>query len=159
MSNAHIVFCGLHAIMGHKSFISCGPVFGLALRIFDGSTQMVGTMVLGNTANLPQGFFDPLSQSFKRFAETDAHRLNIGVGEHKMMQHMGKRHTCKGDTQILHMSKIRLSPFPREVLLCKHHFTIWSMQHTPLLNMALERTHLCRLIATRVSLAQQGEQR
>ena len=67
---------------------------------------MVGTMLLGDAANLPQGFFDPLSQSFEGFAETDAHRFDIGVGEHKMMHQMGKRHSRNGHTQILHVGKI-----------------------------------------------------
>jgi hypothetical protein len=60
MSDGHIVFGGLHPIMGHQSLIAHRPVFGLCLaRVFDGSTQMVGAMLFGHSADLPQRFFDP----------------------------------------------------------------------------------------------------
>jgi len=53
--------------MSHQSLITLRPVFGVFLaRILDRSRQMIGAMGLGDTANLPQGFFDPLSESLAR---------------------------------------------------------------------------------------------
>jgi hypothetical protein len=138
MSDAHIVLGRLHAIMSHQGCVAHGPVFALLLaRVLDGCRQMIGAMVFGDAADLPQCFFDPFSQGFEGFAETEGDRFHIGVGEHKMMDHMGERNVGNGDAQILHVSKIRLPSFTRDVLLCKHHLAIGSMQRTPLLNMPL----------------------
>src|SRR5205085_9617745 len=89
--------------------------------------QMVRAMLLGHAANLPERFFDSFSKRFKRFTQTDGDRFHVGVGEHKMMDHVGKGNTSKRDAQILHMGKIRLSSLTREMLLCKHDLAIWSM--------------------------------
>ena len=98
---------------------------------------MIGAMLRRHAADLPERFLNALGQRFKRFAETDGDRFHIGVGEHKMMDQMGERNVSNRDAQILHMGKIRLSSFTRDVLLCKHDLAIGSMQHAPLLNMAL----------------------
>src|SRR5260221_7217761 len=138
MSDAHIVFRRLHAIMSHQRLIALRPVFGVLLaRILDRSRHMIGAMLRRHATDLPERFLKTLCQGFKRFTETDGNRLHIGVREHKMMDHMGEGYVGNRDTQILHMRKIRLSSFTRDVLLCKHHLAIWSMQHTPLLNMTL----------------------
>jgi hypothetical protein len=62
MSNGHVVFRGLHAIMSHQCLISRRPIFSLCLAcVFNGSAQVVGAMLLWHTTDLPQRFFDPLS--------------------------------------------------------------------------------------------------
>src|SRR6266516_5425687 len=98
MSDGHIVFCRLHAIMAHECSVSHGPIFWLCLAcIFDGGAQLIGAMLRRDTTDLPQRFFDPLCQSLKRFAKTDGDGFHIGVREHKMMHPMWERNVSNRD--------------------------------------------------------------
>src|SRR6266516_859304 len=116
---------------------------------------MVSTMLLWNPANLPQRFFDPLSQGFKGLTEAERSRFYIGVGEHKMIDQVGKRLSCNRDAQIFHMGKIRLGSFSWGMDLFKDDVFFWPMQDSPSGNMAPQCAILCRAIAIRMPLAQQ----
>ena len=78
MSYADIVPSRLHAIMSHECLISNGPLFFFQLaQVTDCRTQMVCAMLLRNPTNLPERFFDALSQGFKRLAEADTGCFHI----------------------------------------------------------------------------------
>ena len=84
--------------MGHQGLVANRPLFFFRLaQVTNGRTQMVGAMLLWHPANLPQRFFDPLSQGFKGLAEADGGCFHIGVGEHKMIDQVGKWLSCNRD--------------------------------------------------------------
>src|SRR5579875_1320760 len=119
---------------------------------------MVGTMVLWNTSNLPQSFFDPLGQGLERFAKANTDGFDVGVGEHKEVDHVRERFSSDGDTQIFHMGKSGLGTLTGLVPLWKDHFLLWPIHRTPSSNMPLQGPNLCRSIAVWMSLAEQRKQ-
>src|SRR6266567_4637130 len=65
-------------------------------------------MLLWDATNLPEGFLDPLSQCLEGFAEGNAGSFDVGVGQHKVIDHVRKGFSCNGHAQILHMREIGL---------------------------------------------------
>lgn len=76
-----------------------------------------------------------------------------------MRNEMRKRCPCKRHTQIFPLRTIRWPSFSGKVLLSNHSLAIRSMDHTLLLNVALEWTHWCGPRAIRMSFAQKGNER
>ena len=72
-------------------------------------------MLFRHASDLPQSFLYPFGKGFKGFAKANAGSLRVGIGEHKMIEHMGKHFACNGDAKILHMRKVGLSTFARKV--------------------------------------------
>src|SRR6266705_6893906 len=136
MSDSDIVPGGLHAVMRHQPLIPNGPIFSFRLaEVAHRSAQMISSMLLWHSANLPQSFLDPFSQGFKGLAETDGSSFHIRVGEHEMIDHVGKWLSCNRDAQIFHMGKIRLCSFSGGMHLFKDDVFLRSMQHSPSGNM------------------------
>ena len=109
MRHPSIVPGGLHAVMLHECLVANRPVFSLLFaQLPHSSTQMVSAMLLWNSAELPERFLDPLSQGLERFAEAEADRFCVGVGQHKVIDHVRKGVPSNGHTQIFHMREIRL---------------------------------------------------
>src|SRR5438034_5723211 len=75
-----------------------------------------------------------------------------------MEEQVGEWDTADGDAQILHMCEIRLPTLARPMPLFKDDVLLWPMQRFPLRDVSLQGTHLDRLIAPRVPLAQQRKQ-
>ena len=97
---------------------------------------MVCAMLLWNSANLPQRFLNALGECLKGLTEADAGCFYIRVGEHKMIDEVGKRLACNRDTQIVHMGKIGLGAFAWRMDLFKDNVFLWSMQCSPSGNMS-----------------------
>src|SRR6266852_7496767 len=136
MGNADIVPGGLHAIMGHQRLIASGPVFFLLLaQLTDCRTQMVGTMLLWDTADLPEALFNAFGERFECLAEADESGFHIRVGEHEMIDQVGKWLSCNRDAHIFHMGKIGLCSFSWGMNLFKDDVFCWSMQRSPPGNM------------------------
>jgi hypothetical protein len=119
---------------------------------------MVSSMLLGNASDLPEGFFDPLSQGLECFAKANTDGFDVGVRQHKMIEHVREWLTGNGHSQILHMGKIGLSTFAWLVSLWENHFLFRPIDRTPSGNVSLQRAHLAWSIAVWVSLTEQREQ-
>src|SRR5713101_6322005 len=138
MRHPSIVPGGLHPVVLHEGLVAKRPVFSLLLaQVPHGGAEMVSAVLLWNSTKLPERFLDPLSQSLKRFAEAQADRFCVGVGEHKVIDHMREGLPCNGDAQILHMGEIRLRSLAGLVPLLKDHFLLWSMHGPPPSDMSL----------------------
>lgn len=72
-----------------------------------------------------------------------------------MMQRMGKWHSRQRDAEILPVGTIGWPPLSWDVFLGKQDVTIRSMQHTPVVHMALQGASLRGARATRMPLAPQ----
>src|SRR6266566_4367232 len=140
--------------------IAFGPILrSLLVQPTHGSTQMIRAMLVWDTTALPERFLQTFGERLKGFTETKTGCLGVGVGEHQMIDHMRKWCSRNSDPKILHMGKVGLGTFAGRVLLFKHDLSFWSMQRAPMSNMTLSGSHLCRLIALRVTLTQEREQR
>src|SRR6266487_2732501 len=158
MSDSDIVPGGLHAVVRHQPLVPNGPIFSFRLtEVAHRSTQMISSMLLWHSANLPQRFLDPFRERLKGLAETDRSRFHIRVGEHEMIDQVGKWLSCNRDAQIVHMGKIRLCSFSRRMDLLKHDIFLRSMQHSPSGNMSPQRAILRRTIAIRMPFTKQGK--
>jgi len=159
MSHPGIVPGRLHAVVGHERLVACGPLlFLFRFQVLHGGTQVIGPMLLGHSTQLPQRFFDAFSQRLEGFAEADAHRFRIGVGEHQVIEQVWERRTCQGDPEIRHVGEIRLRSLPWGVLLFKDHLLWFAMQGSPLGDVTLQRSHLGRLIAIGMAFTEQGKE-
>src|SRR6266699_1391456 len=95
MSDSDIVPGGLHAVVRHQPLVPNGPIFSFRLtEVAHRSTQMISSMLLWHSANLPQRFLDPFRERLKGLAETDRSSFHIRVGEHEMIDQMGKGFSC-----------------------------------------------------------------
>src|SRR5712691_1697864 len=108
---------------------------------------MVSSVLLWHSTKLPERFLDPLSQGLKRLAEAQADRFCVGVGEHKVIDHVREGLPCDGDAQILHMGEIRLCSLAGLVPLLKDDLLLRSMHGAPSCNMPLHGSDLSRSIA------------
>src|SRR5258706_5774152 len=89
MGNAHVVPGGLHTVVPHQRLVASRPVFFFLLtELPHRSAQMIRAMLLWHTADLPQGFFNSFRERLKGLAEADGSGFHIGVGEHKMIDHV-----------------------------------------------------------------------
>src|SRR5258708_5297415 len=150
----------LHPVMSHKRLVALRPVLHAALALLlDCRAQMISAVVLWNASDLPQAVFNPLSQSLKAFAEADPRRLHIGVGQHQVEHHMGKRFASNADTEVLHVREIRLRSLTGGVPLGKNDFLVWSLHGSPFGNVPLQGAYLGGSVAAWMPLAQQSKQR
>src|SRR5207244_3809024 len=85
--------------------------------------------------------------------------LRIGVGQHKMIEHVGERLTGDGHSKVFHVREIGLSSLSGRVTLFKDHLLLRSMQRSPSSDMPSQRAILRGTIATRMLFTQQGKQR
>ena len=87
------------------------------------------------------------------------HRLDIGVGEHEMIEEVWKGETSNGDAEVVHVGKVRLPHATWPMHLLKDDLTGWSMGGPPDGHMPLERAQLDQLVAARVEPTQLVEER
>lgn len=86
---------------------------------------MIGAVLLGHPANLPEGLLDADRASApKPSACANARRLRVGVGEYKVVHLMREWLTRDGDTQIREVSKNRLCALAGSVNLFKDHYAL-----------------------------------
>jgi hypothetical protein len=138
MRHPSIVPGGLHPIVLHEGLVAKRPIFSLLFaQVPHGGAEMVSSVLLWHSTKLPERFLDPLSQGLKRFAEAQADRFCVGVGEHKVIDHMREGVPCNRHAQILHMGEIRLCSLAGLVPLLKDHFVLWSMHSSPSSDMSL----------------------
>lgn len=159
MSYAHIVGGGVHSVVGHQGLIACGPLLALLFgQLMNRGGQMIGAMLLGNAAELPQRLLDAFGQRLKGFAEAQPHDLRVGVGEHKVVHQMREGFARDGDPQVLHRGKIGLGALAGRMDLFKDHLALWTLESSPGGDLPLEGAHLSRTVATGMALTQQRKQ-
>ena len=124
----------------------------------NGGRQVIGTMLLWDATNLPEGFLDPLSQGLEAFAEANAGSFGVGGSQHKVIDHVRKGFSCNGHAQILHMGEIGLGSLSGLVSLFKDDLLLRPRHSTPSGNVPLQGPDLGRSIATWVLLTEQRKQ-
>ncbi len=112
-----------------------------------------------HAAQLPQAGLDPFRQGLETFRKAQRDRFHIGVGQHQVEHHVGKRRSSQRHPEIGHMREVRLRRFAWFVTLGEHHLLLRAGQRSPHLNVALQRSHLPLLVAPRMLGAQERKQR
>src|SRR6266508_3417991 len=75
---ARIVSGGLHVIVVHQGLIALGVVaFAATLDLHDSRREIVGTMLLGHTAELPEAGLQPFGQRLEAFGEAQVNSFDI----------------------------------------------------------------------------------
>src|SRR5258708_11244196 len=116
-------------------------------------------MLQGDSPKVPERFFNAFGQCLKRFEETDTGGLGVGVGQHKMIQHVRERFTGNRYPEILHVGKIGLGALSGRMALFKDHLLLRSMQCSPPGDMTSQRAVLRGTIVAWMLFTEQGKQR
>lgn len=137
MGDPLVVPGGGNPVMPHEGLRASGPIFALFVwEMTDGCAQMVGAMLGGSAANLPQCPLDPLGQRLECFAETDGNHLHIRGGQHKMGEKMRKRNPSQSEVEVLHVGKIGLTSFSWHMDLLTNDVFAGSMPRLPACDMS-----------------------
>ena len=104
-------------------------------------------MLLRDATELPERFLDSFSERLKGFAEADADRFHVRIGQDKVIHQVRECFPSNGHAQIFHMREIGLGSFTRGMPLFKDDFLRFAMQRFPLGDMSLQSAHLRRTIA------------
>ncbi len=71
-----------------------------------GSSQAVGAVQLGHSAEFPESVLQTLAETLEAFGETEGAGFPVGVGQNKVVDHVGKRGALKSDGQLVTVGKI-----------------------------------------------------
>jgi hypothetical protein len=110
-------------------------------------------------AELSEAGFEPFSQRLETLGKAELDGLDIGVGEHEVVEQMRKRLLGERDTEVAQVGEVGLGTNAGVVHLSEHDLTVRAVERTPAGNMALERTELARLVALRMLATEFGEER
>src|SRR3990172_325400 len=119
---------------------------------------MIGAVLAGHPAQLPQAAFQSFGQRLEAFRRADAHCLHIRVGQDQMEHKVGESNPTQTDAKIGHVGEVGLGDATRIVDLRKDHLLFRAVAHPPDGNLALQGAQLTLLVAPRVLLVEQGKE-
>src|SRR4051794_46362 len=134
-----IVARRLHPVMLTERLVAFGLVF-LGREIAVGRRQTVSTMLLGNAAELPQRFLQPLGQ--RREALATADRLDVlpaAIGQPEMVEQMAERLAGDPDPETAAIGDIRQGLPTGRMLLPEDQLALGAFGCSPVCDTALQR--------------------
>src|SRR5215470_14035844 len=132
MGHSLIIPGRLHCVVLHECLIANCPVFFFFFaQLPHCSSQVISAMLFWNATDLPESFLDPLGQGLEGFAEADTSGFHVGIGQHKVVDHVREWFTVNSHTQILHMGEVGLGTFARLMALLEDDLLLRPMHSTP----------------------------
>ena len=119
-------FESLQPIVSEQSLVAAGEL--LRTLHLDGGAQAVGAMLFGHASEFPQRVLQSLAETGKTLGEADRAGLPVGVGEHKVIEHVLEGLSCKGDAQAAHVSKVGSPQFTGSVFLREEDLLVGSLR-------------------------------
>jgi hypothetical protein len=123
----------------------------------DGRRQRVGTMHPGDAAQLGQGILQAVAEALEALGEADRARLPVRVGQHEVVDQMGKGLTVDRHLQVAGVREVGGAQVAGLVDLAEEHLLGRAVQGTPLLDVPLQGAQLPLGKATRVLALQPRE--
>jgi len=120
-------------------------------------TEIVGAVLLGNAANLPEASFQPLGQGFKALRKANLDGFDVGVGQDQMVKQMRERDAGQGDAEVIHVRKVGLRQNAGVMDLLEGDVLGRAVVRAPSRDMALEGAQLAWLVAIGCVLSEFGE--
>ena len=128
-------------------------------KVVDRGAEAVAAMLARYAAQFPKGLLQPAADGLERFGKANRHELPIRVREREVIEQMIERLSVKGDSQRVHVGKVR-RPQPAWIMhLGKHDGLVGAMKSTPVAYAPLEGPSLRVGKPTGIALLEPGEQR
>lgn len=102
--------------------------------------QRIGAMHLRHAAQFRQRILQPGAEAFETLGEADRTRLPVGVGQHEVIDQVGKRLTVDGDAQAGAVREVGGTQPAGLMYLREKNFLGRSLQGPPLLDATLQST-------------------
>jgi len=119
------------------------PVFGRVLLgvavVMHRQRHAVGAVPLGARAEFPQRILQALTQAGEALREAQRRVFPVRVGQHKVVDQVGKRLAQDGNVQIIHVRKVRATQAARLMHLAEKHFLGRPVLRLPLPHPPLHR--------------------
>jgi hypothetical protein len=134
-----IVGAGLEAIVGHQRLVASGGLLtSRNVEGADGGAEVVGAMLTGHPAKLPEATLEAFGQGFEALGEADLDRLDVGVGQHEVENQVREVDPTESDAEIGHVGEVGLGDPSRLVHLGEHDFLFGAVPDSPVCYLALE---------------------
>ncbi len=151
---------GLHPVVRHESLVALREVMAAGrIQVVHGGRELVGPMLHGHAAQLPQTALQALGQRLKALRKADRDRFDVGVGQHQVVDQMREGETTERHAQVGHVGEVGLGEPTRRMDLLEVDLTLGAMDGAPLLDVALQGPELDRLVAVGMLGAEQVEER
>jgi hypothetical protein len=147
-----------HPVVTQQGAIALREPFGVAILV-DRQAHAIRTMLVRHSAQLPEGILQAGAEALEAFAETDADVFPVRIGQHKVVDQVGKRHAHDRHVQTGQMGEIRGAELSGFVLLGEEHFPIRPLRGAPIFDPSLQRAQLAVLETSRITPLQVRKQR
>jgi hypothetical protein len=128
-------------VMREQSLVSSSEHLGFGVAV-DRGGQAIGAMSPGDSSQFPQGVLQTFAEALETLGETDGAGLPVGVGEHKVIDHVVERLAEDGDAELGHTGEVTLGEPPRLMNLGEEDLLGWPFEGPPLFDPALQATEL-----------------
>ena len=109
VGDAGVVGGGLHAVVGHQRQVALGELRAAARADHvDGGAEVVGAVELGHAAELPEAGLQAFGERLEALREAELDRLDIGVGQHQVVDQVRERHAGQRDAEVGHVGEVGL---------------------------------------------------
>jgi hypothetical protein len=92
-----VVICQTPVVVGKDLWIA---------DLVDRTGQIVGSVISGDSAELPEGVLQACTETFVALREADRAGLPVGVAQDKVVQHMIEGNPVYSDTQRFHPGEV-----------------------------------------------------
>jgi len=99
-------------VMLEQTLVSPGEHLGFGV-VVDRRRQAIGAVSLGDSSQFPQGVLQTFAEALEALGEADGAGLPVGIGEHKVIDHVVERLAENGDSQLGHVGEVRFGEPPR----------------------------------------------
>jgi hypothetical protein len=118
IGTAGLYLAAFEAIVLCQALIVGGKDLRITNRI-DRTGQIVGSVILRDSSELPEGVLQTRTEAFMALREANCAGLPVGVAQDKVVQHVVEGNPIDGDAQGFHPGEIRFAPFARSIDLRK----------------------------------------
>lgn len=142
-----VAFTGLdglahQAVMFQQGLVALLEGLGPLDAWLDGRGQSVGTVHGRHTAQFPQGILQALAEALQALGKTNRSRLPVGVGEHEVVDHVGKRAAVDGHVQVGTVGEVAGSQSAGVMDLAEEDFLGWPALGAPAFEASLQGPQL-----------------
>ena len=123
-----------------------------------GGGQRIGAMHLRHAAQFQQRILQSRAEALEALGEADGARLPVRVGQHEVVNQVGKRLTVNGDPQAGAVREVGGTQPAGLMHLAEEHFLGRSVLRPPLFDPPLQGPQLTIGETTRIATLQPGEQ-
>lgn len=124
-------------VVVHQGGVTLGQLLAGGV-VVDRGAEAVGSMTLRNPAELPERFLDPLAEGLERLRETERYRLDVGVSQHAVKQHVIEPRLGDRYVELIHDREVTRGDLAGLMHLWEHHRFAGALGASPKSHTSLE---------------------